>query len=144
LRVEVAADLVASPASVDLIEVVAEACFTNPAARREALAISRIWPVVPHGVKLSLGSADGIDRARRLGDLVRDLHAPAISEHVAFAGGGGRELGQRHPAPLHRRRLAASARHPVCAGSSIHSPRIRAPTLYAAEPMLPRPAHAPP
>jgi hypothetical protein len=103
-RVEIAADLLASPASVDLIEVVAEACFASPAARREALAISRIWPVVPHGVKLSLGSADGIDldRARRLGDLARDLRAPAISEHVAFVRGGGREIGHLTQLPFTR------------------------------------------
>ncbi len=36
-----------------------------------------MWPVVPHGVKLSLGSAEGIDldRARRLGELARELRA---------------------------------------------------------------------
>jgi hypothetical protein len=43
---------------VDFVEVVAEACFASPAARREASAIARIWPVVPHGAKLSLGSGE--------------------------------------------------------------------------------------
>lgn len=104
LRTEVAADLLASPACVDFIEVVAEGCFTSSAARREALALSRIWPVVPHGVKLSLGSAEGIDldRARRLGALARDLQAPAVSEHVAFVRAGGREIGHLTQLPFTR------------------------------------------
>ncbi|WP_437298944.1 multinuclear nonheme iron-dependent oxidase [Sorangium sp. So ce426] len=94
-RPELAADLLAAPGAVDFVEVVAEACFASPAARREASAIARIWPVVPHGVKLSLGSASGIDmdRARRLGALCRELSAPVVSEHVAFVRGGGREIG---------------------------------------------------
>ncbi|WP_437959157.1 DUF692 domain-containing protein [Sorangium sp. So ce119] len=94
-RPELAADLLSAPDAVDFVEVVAEACFASPAARREAAAIARIWPVVPHGVKLSLGSASGIDldRARRLGALCRELAAPVVSEHVAFVRGGGREIG---------------------------------------------------
>ncbi|WP_437691450.1 DUF692 domain-containing protein [Sorangium sp. So ce176] len=94
-RPELAADLLSAPGAVDFVEVVAEACFASPAARREAAAIARIWPVVPHGVKLSLGSASGIDldRARRLGALCRELAAPVVSEHVAFVRGGGREIG---------------------------------------------------
>lgn len=110
-RVEVAADLLASPATADLVEVVAEACFTSPASRREAIAVSRIWPVVPHGVKLSLGSAEGIDldRARRLGALARDLGAPAITEHIAFVRSGGREIGHLTQLPFTRDAIRAVA-----------------------------------
>src|SRR5690348_7428399 len=55
-RPEIAADLLAAPEVVDFVEVVAEACFASPAAHREAVAVSRVWPAVPHGVKLSLRS----------------------------------------------------------------------------------------
>ena len=94
-RREIAADLLASPSRVDFLEVVAEACFASAPTRREAVAIARRWPVVPHGVKLSLGSATGIDRdrARRLGALARELGAPLICEHVAFVRAGGAEIG---------------------------------------------------
>src|SRR5262245_4800756 len=104
LRPEIAGDLLGSPGSVDFVEVVAEACFASPAARREAVAVSRVWPVVPHGVKLSLGSAEGIDvdRARRLGALARELRAPAVTEHVAFVRGGGREIGHLTQVPFTR------------------------------------------
>lgn len=112
-RAEIAGDLLGSPASVDFVEVVAEACFASPAARREAVAVSRVWPVVPHGVKLSLGSAEGVDpeRARRLGALARELRAPAVSEHVAFVRAGGREIGHLTQVPFTRESARVVARN---------------------------------
>lgn len=94
-RPELAGDLLYAPESVDFIEVVAETCYTQATTRREAIAMSERWPVIPHGVKLSLGSADGIDldRARRLGALARELRAPMISEHVSFTRAGASEIG---------------------------------------------------
>src|SRR5262245_33773173 len=85
-RSELAAELLRSLDAVDFLEVVPDTCFAQPAAWREARALAEAKPVVPHGVKLSLGSAAGVDmpRARKLGALARELRAPAISEHVAF------------------------------------------------------------
>ena len=112
-RPELAADLLAAPESVDFVEVVAETCFAQPAARREARAIAELWPVVPHGVKLSLGSADGIDldKARKLGALVRELQAPVVSEHVAMTRVGGREIGHLTALPFTREAIAVLARN---------------------------------
>src|SRR5262245_30379683 len=94
-RPEIAADLLAQSSCVDFIEVVAEACLRDSRTLREIRALSRVWPVIPHGVKLSLGSAEGIDegRARRLGELARTLSSPAISEHVALTFADGQEIG---------------------------------------------------
>ena len=116
-RPELAADLLAAPQSVDFVEVVAETCFAQPAARREARAIAELWPVVPHGVKLSLGSADGIDldKARKLGALARELQAPAISEHVALTRGGRREIGHLTALPFTREAVAVLARNVAAA-----------------------------
>src|SRR3954447_2316193 len=112
-RPEIAGDLLRSPRCVDFVEVVAEACFASPAAHREAVAVSRVWPVVPHGVKLSLGSAEGIDvdRARRLGALAREVRAPAVTEHVAFVRAGGREIGHLTQVPLTREMVRVVARN---------------------------------
>ena len=116
-RPELAADLLRAPRVVDFVEVVAETCFAQAAARREARALAEIWPVVPHGVKLSLGSADGIDldKARRLGALARELRAPAISEHVALTRGGGREIGHLTPLPFTRDAISVLARNVAAA-----------------------------
>ena len=106
-RPELAADLLRAPGVVDFVEVVAETCFVQPAARREAQALTALWPVVPHGVKLSLGSAEGIDpeRARALGALARELRAPLVSEHVAFVRSADREIGHLTALPHTRAAL---------------------------------------
>jgi uncharacterized protein (UPF0276 family) len=112
-RTELAADLLSQPAAADLVEVVAETCFAQPRALREAHAIAEVWPVIPHGVKLSLGSADGIEtaRARRLGTLARELRAPAVSEHVALTRGGSREIGHLTAVPFTRQQVRVVARN---------------------------------
>jgi len=98
---------------VDFVEIVAEACLANAAARREALALRALWPIALHGVKLSLGSADGIrdDHARCIGTLARELAAPIVSEHVSFTRGGDREIGHLTRLPYTRAAIAALARN---------------------------------
>jgi uncharacterized protein (UPF0276 family) len=112
-RPELAADLLSAPSAVDLVEVVAETCFAQPAAWREARALAELWPVVPHGVKLSLGSAGPLDRerARRLGRLARELGAPAVSEHVALTRAGGKEIGHLTGLPFTRDAVKVLARN---------------------------------
>lgn len=112
-RPELAGGLMTAPQLVDWLEVVAESCMAPGPAHRELLALAEIWPVVPHGVKLSLGSADGIEleRARRLGRLARELRAPCITEHVAFTRAGGREIGHLTQLPFTRAALAVLARN---------------------------------
>lgn len=111
-RRELSVALLARPEAVDFVEIVAEAC-REPAQRREAAALAEIWPVVPHGVKMSLGSAEGLDveRARELGRLARELRAPVVSEHVSFVRSGGREIGHLTELPMTRESVAVVARN---------------------------------
>lgn len=60
--------------------------------------------VIPHGVSLSLGSAErpSRDRLRKLARLAEVCRAPLVSEHIAFVRGGGCETG--HLLPVQRTR----------------------------------------
>ncbi|HEU4406521.1 MAG TPA: DUF692 domain-containing protein [Polyangiaceae bacterium] len=111
-RPQLARALLRAPGRVDFLEVVAESC-REPRVRREVAALSELWPVVPHGVKLSLGSAEGVDegRARELGQLARALRAPLVSEHVAFVRAGGREIGHLTELPMTREAVRVVARN---------------------------------
>ena len=112
-RQELAADVLSARGAVSFVEVVAELCFSQARAKREASALAEAWPVVPHGVKLSLGSAEGIDedRARRLGELARTLRSPVVSEHVALTSAGGWEVGHLTQLPRTRDAVAVVARN---------------------------------
>jgi uncharacterized protein len=111
-RSELAADLLMRTAVVDFVEVTAEACVTA-AAFREARAVAEAWPVVVHGVKTSLGSAEGFDaeRAKKLGDVARAVRASVISEHVAFVRSGGVPIGHLTAVPFSREAVRVVARN---------------------------------
>ncbi|MBS2020322.1 MAG: DUF692 domain-containing protein [Deltaproteobacteria bacterium] len=111
-RRELAHALLSDPRAVDFVEVVAETC-RDRAALREAMALRELWPVVPHGVKLSLGSAEGLDlgRARELGRIAKALKAPLVSEHVSFVRAGGREIGHLTELPMTREAVSVVARN---------------------------------
>lgn len=58
-------------------------------------------PIIPHGVSLSLGSAELPDRKQiaALARLATRLGAPLVSEHLAFVRAGGIETGHLLPVP---------------------------------------------
>jgi uncharacterized protein len=85
-------------------EVVAES--VRPAAPPPALMELRRRgvTVIPHGVKLSLGGAEPVDRKRvtHLAECAEALGAPLVSEHIAFCRAGGMEVGHLTPLPRTR------------------------------------------
>ncbi|MEU4569514.1 DUF692 domain-containing protein [Micromonospora sp. NPDC023956] len=67
--------------------------------------------VVPHGVRLSLGSAEPVEPARvaHLAGVADLLDAPLVSEHIAFVRAGGVEAGHLLPLPRTREAVRAVA-----------------------------------
>src|SRR5215211_5337312 len=93
-------------------EVVAESVHDGqPLPDGLEVLLARGVPVVPHGVRLSLGSASEPDPARvaHLAGLAERLAAPLVSEHVAFVRGGGLEAGHLLPVPRTRETLEVLA-----------------------------------
>jgi uncharacterized protein (UPF0276 family) len=107
-RAEIASDLLQARGCVDFVEFVAEAHLCAD-RRREAIAASRAIPNVVHAVKLSLGSAEGIDasRVRAVGKLAKETSAVAISEHMSFVRAGGSEIGHLTALPMTREAVRA-------------------------------------
>jgi hypothetical protein len=95
-------------------EVIAESLpgggpVPEPLARLRARGVA----VVPHGTRLSLGSAEPVTAARvaHLTDCAGRLGAPVVSEHIAFVRAGGLEAGHLLPVPRTREAVAAIARN---------------------------------
>jgi uncharacterized protein len=94
------AQLIASAHGL-FVEVIAENIDPGhvPAALDGLIAEGR--PVIPHGIRLSLGGAEPPDRARldHLAALAERVNAPFVSEHIAFARAHGVEAGHVLPVP---------------------------------------------
>ena len=96
------------------VEVVAERLHDGEPLPAGLAALGRRGvPVVPHGVRLSLGSAAEPDPGRvgHLAGLAERLGAPLVSEHVAFVRGGGLEAGHLLPVPRTRDALDVLVRN---------------------------------
>jgi uncharacterized protein len=121
------ADLFLNRERVDFLEVTIEHYLdAPPAKRRELDLLADHFPLIPHGLNLSLGSAEGLDDAYldRVAELVRRLDPPWWSEHVAFTRAGGVEIG--HLAPLPRTREALEV---LCANIAAVRRRIDVPLI---------------
>jgi hypothetical protein len=105
---------------VDFLEITADHFFdVAPEKRDELDLLAANFSLIPHGLDLSLGSADGIDlkylaKFKRLIDRVRPEW---WSEHIAFTRAGGVRIGHLAALPFTREALDALCRNvrEVCA-----------------------------
>jgi len=88
---------------IDWFEIISENFLDSQGRPRYVLSrIAERYPVVMHGVSLSIGSADPLDfdylaRLRRLADAV---HARWVSDHLCWTGVAGRTSHDLLPLPL--------------------------------------------
>lgn len=102
LRVEHYEDLFAGAPSVDWFEALSENYMV--AGGRPLANLARVrerWPVVLHGVSLSIGSVDALDRAylQRLKRLADAVQPAWISDHLCWTGVDGTNLHDLMPLP---------------------------------------------
>jgi uncharacterized protein len=95
------------------LEVHSENYFGGGATRRTLLEIGRDYPLSLHGVGLSLGSAEGLDREHlaRVAQLVRELRPGLVSEHLSWSSVDGAYLADLLPLPLNEEALTVVCRH---------------------------------
>ena len=91
--------------AMDWFEVISENYFAEGGIQRANLeALSSGYPVVPHGVSLSIGGTDPLDSdyLARLRALVERTGAPWCSDHLCFTGVGGVDTHDLLPLPMTR------------------------------------------
>jgi uncharacterized protein len=88
--------------SVDWFEVISENFMVEGGRPLEVLdGVRASYPVVMHGVSLSIGSSDPLNRSYldALGALVRRVEPAWVSDHLCWTGVGGRNLHDLLPLP---------------------------------------------
>ena len=96
------ADLFRNRDCVDFLEITADHYFDAPDEKRAELdLLAAHFPIIPHGLDLSLGSAEGIDDdyLAAMADLIARLDPPWWSEHIAYTRAGGVSIGHLAPLP---------------------------------------------
>ncbi|MBI5176430.1 MAG: DUF692 domain-containing protein [Candidatus Obscuribacter sp.] len=127
LRRELAEQTLASTASIDWLEIVPENYMgLGGRARARLEAARRDFPIVTHGVNLSIGSTDALseDYLRDLKELLNYVDAPWWSDHFCFTSHGGTYMHDLLPVPLNME----GARH--------MAKRARQAQAYVGRPML--------
>ncbi len=106
LRPEHHGAILATERRVDWLEIQPENYMRQgPRAQWALDACSERWPLIAHGIALSLGSPDPLS-SDYLGDLARVLEridAPYFSEHASFASAGGMSFHELLPLPFSER-----------------------------------------
>ncbi|MBD2296083.1 DUF692 domain-containing protein [Anabaena sphaerica FACHB-251] len=95
-------DLFLNRQQVDFLEIVAEHYLDAPLEKHQELEVlAAHFPIIPHAINLSLGSAEGldIDYLRKLAALIQQLNPPWWSEHICFTKAGGIDIGHLSPLP---------------------------------------------
>ncbi|MDO8434869.1 MAG: DUF692 domain-containing protein [Candidatus Binatus sp.] len=94
---------------VDWFEVISENFMVDGGRAIEVLeGVRERYPIVLHGVSMSLGSSDPLNRdyLRKLRDLARRFEPAWISDHLCWTGVGGRNLHDLLPLPYTTEALA--------------------------------------
>ena len=95
--------------AVDWFEIISENFIDSLGRPRYVLAqIAERYPVVMHGVSLSIGSTDRLDfdYLARLKRLAREVNARWVSDHLCWTGVAGYNTHDLLPVPLDEETLA--------------------------------------
>ena len=129
------ADLFLSRCAADFLEITVDHYFqAEPDKLRELDLLARHFTLIPHGLNLSLGSAEGIDSRYldRFAVIVERVRPPYWSEHIAFTRAGGVEIGHLSPLPFTREAIDVLCRNIETARRRIPLPFVLENITYTA------------
>ena len=113
LRSPHVSEIAATRPELGFLEVHAENYMAETPALDRLLELRRDYPVSLHGVALSLGSAEALDRGHlvRLKALIEQVEPVLVSEHLAWSAIGGVYLNDLLPLPYTEASLDLFCRH---------------------------------
>ncbi len=125
LRKELFEPLLATSRRVDWLEVVSEN-YIGVTGRAEVMLdrFAERWPIVPHGVALSVGSEPPAGYLDDLAALVRRVAPPYISDHACYSSIGPRNYLDLLPLPRHAEAVARVVHNARAAMATTGAPLI--------------------
>ena len=88
---------------IDFLEITSDHYIDSPPKKLEELELlAEHFPLIPHSLELSLGSAEGVDEdyLAKLSDVVSVANPAWFSDHICFTRSGGVKIGHLAPVPF--------------------------------------------
>jgi uncharacterized protein len=112
---------------IDFLEITTDHYLDAKAPKREELKLLKEhFPLIPHSLDLSLGSAEGIadDYLEKVAELVEFVEPAWFSDHLCFTKSGGVRIGHLAPVPYTKEAVKIFARNISKVKGRIKTPLI--------------------
>ncbi len=99
---------------VDFLEIIADHYLDTTLQKQQELALLMAhFPIIPHAINLSLGSAEGVDKdyLHKLAALIKQINPPWWSEHICFTKAGRVDIGHLSPLPYTKEAVEVLSRN---------------------------------
>jgi len=121
---------------VDWLEITVDHFMdASPEKAHELNLLIEHFKLIPHGLDLSLGSAEGIDDdyMRKFAKIIERVNPPYWSEHIAFTHAGGISIGHLSPLPFTNEALDVLVKNIQTAKQYVELPLILENITYIVE-----------
>lgn len=121
------ADLFLHQDKIDFLEITADHYFGATRKKLDELdLLNAHFPLIPHGLNLSLGSAEGIDEhyLEQFAELVERTNPAWFSDHLCFTKSGGKQIGHLAPVPYTNEAVKVFVRNIARVKDTIKTPLI--------------------
>jgi uncharacterized protein (UPF0276 family) len=121
------ADIFLHQDKIDFLEITADHYFDAAPKKLDELELLKShFKLIPHGLNLSLGSAEGIDEEYldKFARLVDYVQPAWFSDHICFTKSGGTEIGHLAPVPYTTEAVKVFARNISRVKEKINTPLI--------------------
>jgi uncharacterized protein len=135
-REEFKGELFLNRDTVDFLEIIGDRYLdSNQYLKAELELLAANFPLIPHFINLSLGSAEGIDLdyLKKVAKLVKQLNPPWWSEHLSFTKAGGIDIGHLSPLPYTQEAVDILCRNIKQVQSYLETPLILENITYMVE-----------
>jgi uncharacterized protein (UPF0276 family) len=126
-RPQLKAEIFLNRPEIDFLEITSDHYIDSPPKKLEELSLlAEHFPLIPHSLELSLGSAEGVDEEylAKLADVVDAAKPPWFSDHICFTRSGGVKIGHLAPVPFTEEALGVFIRNFERVNKKISTPLI--------------------
>lgn len=113
-RPQFKAEVFLNRSKIDFLEITSDHYIDSPPKKLEELQLlAEHFPLIPHSLELSLGSAEGVDEdyLSKLADIVSIAKPAWFSDHICFTRSGGIKIGHLAPVPFTEEALGVFVRN---------------------------------